>query len=158
MYSLRFLVAASVFLISLPAMATDLSAYNGAYPFDEIGGYAFFDNPAVKSAIDKAAGSGISDWIAELQVGVPIELQHDGLIAIVCEQHNCPGNNAAVAIATSGVLIAACLYSEDGDHGAAPGKLRWITTRFDKQLPNGNDDGCPHDPADFLDAYARVLK
>jgi hypothetical protein len=158
MKSARLLVAGCILLLSLPALAADLSAYNGVYPFDEIGGYAFFDNPAVKTAIDSAAGSGISDWIAQLQVGVPIELQDDGLIAIACEQHNCPGNNAAVAITISGSLVAACLYSEDGDHGAAPGKLRWISARFDKQLQNTDDEGCPHDPGEFLDAYARVLK
>jgi hypothetical protein len=152
------LIAIFLLFLSSPALATDLSAYNGVYPFDEIGGYAFFDNPAVKTAIDAAAGSGISDWLADLHVGVPIEQQNDGLIAIVCEQHNCAGNNAAVAISVSGSFIAACLYSEDGEHGARGGKLRWISSRFDKQMPNPNDGGCPQDASQFLDAYSRVLK
>jgi hypothetical protein len=147
-----FSTIACLLLLSSAAYAVDLSAYNGVYPFDEIGGYAFFDNPAVKSAIDGVAGSGVSDWIAELGVGMPIELQDDGLIAIVCEQHNCPGNNAAVAITVSGTLIAACLYSEDGDHGAPRDKLRWVSPRFDKQIDNKDDVGCPQDASEFLDA------
>src|SRR5436190_19286374 len=73
-------------MISFSALAADLSVYKNAYPFDEIGGYAFFDNPVVKTAIDKIAGDGISDWLAELGAGLPIELQDDGLIAIACEQ------------------------------------------------------------------------
>jgi hypothetical protein len=152
----HFLVA--MFVLCSPALAADLSAYKDAYPFDEIGGYAFFDNPAVKTAIDSVAGDGISDWLADLGVGLPIELQDDGLIAVVCEQHNCPGNNAAVAITASGTLIAACLYSEDGDHGAPPSKLRWVGPRLDKQIDNSNDIGCPQDASQFLDAYSRILK
>jgi hypothetical protein len=148
----------SIFLASSPALAVDLSAYGGAYPFDEVGGYPFFENPAVKRAIDAAAGDGISDWLAELAVGVPIEQQDDGMIAIACEQHNCSGNNAAVAISISGSLIAACLYSEDGEHGASPGTLRWVSPRFDKEMSSPGSQGCPQDTSEFLDAYARVLK
>ena len=148
----------SILLLSSPAPKVDLSVYKDAYPFDEIGGYPFFDNPAVKTAIDSVAGAGISDWLGDLGVGLPIELQDDGLIAIVCEQHNCPGNNAAVAIAVSGALIAACLYSEDGDAGAPPSKLRWVGPHLDKQIDNKNDKGCPQDAGQFLDAYSRVLK
>src|SRR5437773_1364883 len=82
---------------------------------DEHGCYAFLGNPAVKTSIDSAAGGGISDWLGDLGVGLPIELQDDGLSASVCGQHNCPGSKAAVAVTVSGALIAAGLYSEDGD-------------------------------------------
>ena len=152
------LLIVAIAMLSLPAPAADLSAYKDAYPFEEIGGYAFFENPAVKAAIDGAGGQGISDWLGDLGVGMPIELQDDGLIAIVCETHNCPGNNAAVAISVSGGLIAACLYSEDGDHGAPPGKLRWVSPHLDKQVENTADEGCPQDASRFIDAYSRILK
>src|SRR5438067_12678017 len=65
-------------LLSAAAFSADLSGYNGAYPFDEVGGYSFFDNPAVKAAIDGVAGDSVSEWLAELQVGLPIEQQADG--------------------------------------------------------------------------------
>jgi hypothetical protein len=152
------LILSCALFLAPPAFAADLSAYSGLYPFDEIGGYAFFDNPVVKRAIDGAAGEGISDWIAELQVGAPIEKQDDGLIAIVCEAHNCTGNNAAVAVSISGVLIAACIFSENAEHGAPVGTIRWVALNFDKHVENVNDEGCPHDASDFLDAYARVIK
>jgi hypothetical protein len=154
----HFLTPACLMLVCSPAWAIDLSGYVGAYPFDRIDGYSFFDNPAVKSATDGAAGAGISDWLADLQVGLPIEQEADGLVAIVCEKHNCAGNNAAVAISVSGSFIAACLYSEDGEDGAAPGKVRWVNTEFNKQMDNLDDRGCPQDASQFLDAYSRILK
>ena len=155
---ISFLSCICAVFLSLPALAADLSIYAGAYPFEEINGYAFFENPVVTSAVDTAAGGGISEWLADLGVGVPIERQDDGLIAIVCEQHNCSGNNGAVALTAAGKFIAACLYSEDGDHGAEPGKLRWISPRFDKAIANADNHGCPSDASEFLDAYARILK
>ena len=158
MKTLYFLTLVCLMLACSPARAIDLSGYIGAYPFDKIEGYTFFENPVVKSATDGAAGDGISDWLADLEVGLPIEQEADGLIAIVCEQHNCAGNNAAVAISVSGSLIAACLYSEDGEDDAAPGKVRWVNPDFNKQMDNLNDQGCPQDASQFLDAYAHVLK
>jgi hypothetical protein len=152
------LFALSMLMLASPSLALDLTVYEGAYPFDEVGGYAFFGNPEVRQAVDGVAGRGISDWLAELEVGPPVERQHDGLIAIACEQHNCSGNNAAVAISVSGSFIAACLYSEDGEHGATPGKLRWVSRLIDKEVAHSDDEGCPQDANQFLDAYARVLK
>ena len=145
-------------LISSAGSAAGLTDYLGAYPFEEVGGYAFFENPVVRKAIDTVAGNGVSDWLADLGVGLPIEQEADGLIAIACEEHNCSGNNAAVAISINGDLIAACLYSEDGNHGAPPGKIRWVGPLLDKQIENARDTGCPQDASEFLDAYARVLK
>jgi hypothetical protein len=145
-------------VFSSSASAAGLTDYVGAYPFEEIGGYAFFENPAVRDAIDRVAGEGVSDWLAGLNVGLPIEQEADGLIAIACEEHNCAANNAAVAVSVKGSLIAACLYSQDGDHGAPPGKIRWVGPLLDKQVENARDAGCPQDASEFLDAYARVLK
>lgn len=145
-------------LISSPSLAAGLTDYVGAYPFEEIGGYSFFENPVVRRAIDSVAGNGVSDWLTDLGVGLPIEQEADGLIAIACEEHNCAGNNAALAISVKGSLIAACLYSQDGDHGAPPGKIRWVGPLLDKQIDSVSDRGCPQDASEFLDAYARVLK
>jgi hypothetical protein len=145
-------------LISSPGLAAGLTDYIGAYPFEDVGGYAFFENPVVRKAIDTIAGKGVSDWLADLGVGLPIEQEADGLIAIACEEHNCSGNNAAVAISVQGSLIAACLYSQDGNHGAPPGKVRWVGPLLDKQIENAQEAGCPQNASEFLDAYARVLK
>jgi hypothetical protein len=155
---LRIFTLTCLLVFSSSASAAGLTDYLGAYPFEEIRGYAFFDNPVVRKAIDAVAGNGVSDWLAGLGVGLPIEQEADGLIAIACEEHNCAANNAAVAISVNGSLIAACLYSQDGDHGAPPGKIRWVGPLLDKQIDNARDRGCPQDASEFLDAYARVLK
>src|SRR4051812_43964684 len=125
---------AVLFLASPSEAAPALTDYLGAYPFQEVGGYAFFENPIVRQAIDRYAGEGISDWLADLSVGLPIEREADGLIAIACEEHNCSGKNAAVAVSVAGDLIVACLYSDGGDHGAPPGRVRWIGPQLEKVI------------------------
>jgi len=142
----------------VPASADDLLAYAGKYPFDTVGDYSFFEQPKVIAAIDGAAGSGTADWIDDLDVGTPISLQEDGLIAAVCEAHNCGGNNAAVAISASGQLIALCLFSKSGDVGIVPGQVHWVGLNLDRYVePPEEGGGCPRDADEFLEAYTRVI-
>jgi hypothetical protein len=151
-------VAASLFPVSF-AFAGDLSAYEGKYPFDPVDGYAFFDNPVVIKAIDGAAGDGTVDWISDLDVASPIERQDDALIATVCEAHNCPRNNAAVAISLGGELIAVCLFSQSGDAGTVPGKLHWVGPKLNTDIePETGNSGCPRDGSEFLEAYTAALR
>lgn len=143
----------------LPAAADELKAYAGKYPFDVIAGYSFFEHPEVIKALDNAAGSGTADWIDNLDVGAPITRQEDGLIAAVCEAHNCAGNNAALAISDQGRLIALCLFSKSGDLGIVPGQVRWIGLNLDRYVdPPDEGGGCPRDADEFLEAYTKVLK
>jgi hypothetical protein len=139
--------------------ADDLSAYAGKYPFDEVEGFAFFEHPRVISAIDDAAGPGTADWIDELDVGTPIKQQEDGLVAAVCEAHNCGSNNAAVAISVKGELIALCLFSKAGDIGIVPGQVHWVGLNLDRYVePPEDGGGCPRDADEFLEAYTRVIR
>lgn len=154
-----FATAGLAHAADLPASADDLKDYAGKYPFDVIGGYSFFENPKVVEALDNAAGSGTADWIDNLDVGTPITRQEDGLIAAVCEAHNCASNNAALAIAESGRLIALCLYSKSGDIDIVPGQVRWIGLNLDRYVdPPDEGGGCPRDADEFLEAYTKVLK
>jgi hypothetical protein len=151
-------LAASLLPASL-AFAGDLSAYEGKYPFDPVGGYAFFDNPVVAKAIDGAGGEGTVAWINDLEVASPIERQDDALIATVCEAHNCPGNSAAVAISVGGELIAICLFSQSGERDTIPGKLHWVGPKLNADIEPGPDyTGCPRDGSEFLEAYTAALR
>jgi hypothetical protein len=139
--------------------AGDLSAYSGKYPFDLVDGYSFFENPKVIEALDGVAGSGTADWVDNLDVGTPIAQQEDGLIAAVCEAHNCANNNAALAISLTGRLIALCLYSKEGDLGTIPGQVHWIGLSLDRYIdPPDDGGGCPRDADEFLEAYAKVIR
>ncbi len=142
----------------LPASADQLSSYAGKYPFDVVDGFTFFENPKVIAAIDAAAGAGTADWIADLDVGTAITLKEDGLIAAVCEAHNCAGNNAAAAISAAGELIALCLFSKSGDIGMHPGQAHWIGLNLDRYVePPQEGVGCPRDADEFLEAYTQVI-
>jgi hypothetical protein len=136
-----------------------LAGYVGKYPFDVVDGYSFFERPKVIAAVDGAAGPGTADWLDGLDVGTPITLQEDGLISSVCEEHNCSGNNAALAISVSGQLIALCLFSKSGDLGIVPGQVHWIGLNLDRYVePPEDGGGCPRDADEFLEAYTRVIR
>jgi hypothetical protein len=155
----RIAALAASFLPASLALAGDLSAYEGKYPFDSVGGYGFFENPAVVTAMDGAGGEGTAAWVEDLEVASPIERQDDALIAAACEAHNCPGNNAAVAISLRGDLIALCLFSQSGERGTIPGKLHWVGPKLNKDVEPGADfTGCPRDGDEFLEAYMAALR
>lgn len=137
----------------------DLSVYAGKYPFDVVEGYSFFEHPKVVAALDGAAGPGTAEWIDNLDVGTPITAQEDGLIAAVCEAHNCGNNNAALAISGAGRLIALCLYSKSGDLGTMPGQVHWIGLSLDRYIdPPEGSSGCPRDADEFLEAYSEAIR
>lgn len=155
----------SYFCVWCSAQAADLppddglSAYIGKYPFDVVNGYSFFENPKVIAALDGAAGSGTADWVDNLDVGTTITQQEDGLIASVCEAHNCANNNAALAISLDGRLIALCLYSKEGDLGTIPDQVHWIGLSLDRYIdPPEGGGGCPRDADEFLEAYAKAIR
>lgn len=154
-----FSITGLSYAADLPASAEDLKGYVGKYPFDVVGGYSFFEHPKVIEALDNAAGPGTAEWVDNLDVGTPITRQEDGLIAAVCESHNCAGNNAALAISDAGQLIALCLFSKSGDLGIVPGQVRWIGPNLDRYVdPPEEGGGCPRDADEFLEAYTRALK
>src|SRR5262245_39838589 len=143
----------------VPAAADSLFIYEGKYPFDVVNGYSFFENPKVVAALDSAGGPGTADWVDNFDVGTPIVRQEDGLIAAVCEAHNCSNNNAALAISGQGQLIALCLFSNQGDLGTIPGRLHWIGLSLDRYVdPPKGGGGCPRDADEFLEAYTRAIQ
>jgi len=152
-------VSCSTGLAHAADLPEDLSVYAGKYPFDVVDGYSFFENPKVVAALDNTAGPGTADWVDNLDVGTPIAQQEDGLIATVCEAHNCGNNNAALAISVAGRLIALCLFSKEGDLGTVPGQVHWIGLSLDRYVdPPDEGGGCPRDADEFLEAYSKALQ
>jgi hypothetical protein len=144
---------------NLHAAADSLFIYAGKYPFDVVNGFSFFENPKVVAAVDSAGGPGTADWLDNLDVGTAIARQEDGLIATVCEAHNCGNNNAALAISGDGKLIALCLFSKGGDLGTIPGQVHWIGLGLDRYVePPEEGGGCPRDADEFLEAYSRAIR
>jgi hypothetical protein len=142
----------------ISAAAGDLSIYAGKYPFDVVDGYSFFENPKVVAAVDGAAGAGTASWVDSFDVGTLIAQQEDGIIAAVCEAHNCGNNNAALAISAEGQLIALCVFSKDGDLGTVPGQVHWIGLDLDRYIDPPEGGGCPRDADEFLEAYANAIR
>ena len=139
-----------------PAAATGLSAHVGHYPFEEIGCVSFFDEPLVARAVTAAAGGEALDFIASLDAAPLVVRQEDALVAIACSDGDCDNANAALAITPLGRLIALCLYAKDGGHGGKPGEMRWIGESLARTLPAARSRACPHDPEQFLEAYAQA--
>jgi hypothetical protein len=143
-------------LANAPPM-TGPPAHIGKYPFEQVECLSFFEEPLVSKAIADAAGDDALSFVESLDAATPIVEKEDALVAIVCEEGNCDKENAALAITPFGKLVALCLYSAAGDHGASPRITRWITEKQEHRLSaNGANSGCPHEPDQFIEAYANA--
>ncbi len=95
-----------------PKTSSDLSAYVGKYPHDEVAGLRFLDNPAVKSAIRKAVSdAGVQKFIYGTDgLNVPI-FQKDGrIVAWGASNRAEDAHNWAVAITPDGTVADVCVY------------------------------------------------
>ncbi|MBB4633695.1 hypothetical protein [Sphingosinicella soli] len=104
--------------------AVDLAAYVGKYPFDKVSDLAFFDQPAVKSAIAAAIpDTTILGWVTGGNGGpsAPIEMKSGKIASWACEAHNCGDHQWTVLIDSAGKAAEICYQ----DAGAMPGKTRW---------------------------------
>jgi hypothetical protein len=157
MFCSTTLAVMSLFGLTDTPMTTGLPAHIGKYPFDQIECVSFFEEPLVSKAIIAAAGDKALDFVESLDAATPIVEKEDALVAVACEEGNCGKENAAIAITPLGKLVALCLYSADGSHGAEPGITRWITENQEHKLASGGAlAGCPHDSDAFIDAYANA--
>jgi len=143
-------------LAETPAM-TGLPAHIGKYPFEQVECLSFFEEPLVSKAITRAAGDDALSFVESLDAAARVVEKEDALVAVACEEGNCAGENAALAITPFGTLVALCLYSAEGNHGAGPGITRWITEKQEHKLSAGGaNSGCPHDSEQFIEAYANA--
>jgi hypothetical protein len=136
----------------------DLSVYDGRTPFQEVQGYRLFDVPRVDLNLRLYAGDDGRDFLDDLDQSTTITLRDGALIVGLCERGNCAANNATVAIARDGSLIALCTYSRDDDHGARPGTVHWVGPQLNKLIPYRPDEACPQEPDFFIDRYASLRR
>jgi len=157
MFCSTTLAVMSLFGLADTPLATGLPAHIGKYPFEQVECLNFFEEPLVSKAIAAAAGETALDFVESLDAASPIVEKEDALVAVACEEGNCSRENAALAITPLGKLVALCLYSVDGSHGAEPGTTRWITEKQEHKLSTGGPRaGCPHDSDAFIEAYANA--
>ncbi|MBL8908939.1 MAG: hypothetical protein JNM20_19870 [Rhizobiales bacterium] len=157
MFCSTTLAVMSLFGLAETPPMTGLPAHIGKYPFEQVQCLSFFEEPLVSKAITAAAGDSALSFIESLDAAAPVVEKEDALIAVACEEGNCNRENAAVAITPFGTLVALCLYSAKGNHGAGPGITRWVTEKREHRLSAGGaDSGCPHDSDQFIEAYARA--
>lgn len=139
------LAAASV-TAATAADLSALSAWKGKYPWDKVGGQAFFEVPALKQAIAEAVGNGtIVAGMERLLDGGPageIEEFDGRLIAWVCKQHDCGANNWSVIVAPKSGDVTICLFDETRNEGHS------VWYRKGEKPARGNGDGCPANAAD----------
>jgi hypothetical protein len=137
---------------------TALAAYEGHYPHEQIECRNFFEVDAVAKQIAERGGSRASALLDDLTTAAPIVKREDALLAFVCKTGDCDAENAALAVSLKGTLIAMCLYSKDGRHGAKPDQVRWTGEKLDRLMPyDPARRGCPHDDDEFLADYARAI-
>lgn len=114
-----------------PTQTTDLTVYDGKYPFDEVNGVKFIDHPAVKVAIDtilkdpknRAFIRGTSG------VDVPIFVKEGRVVAAGCEHRACDTYNWTIAIAPDGKKAEICLYQGEGQkYGEEAAEDDWRNT------------------------------
>jgi hypothetical protein len=157
MFCSTTLAVMSLFGLAEAPPMTGLPAHIGKYPFEQVECLSFFEEPLVSKAITAAAGDDALSFVESLDASTPVVEKEDALLAIACEEGNCEKENAALAITPFGKLVALCLFSADGSHGASPGVTRWITEKQEHKLSAGGaNSGCPHDSDQFIEAYANA--
>jgi len=157
MFCSTTLAVMSLFGLAETPVMTGLPAHIGKYPFEQVECLSFFEEPLVTKAIIAAAGDDALSFVESLDASAPVVEKEDALVAVACEEGNCDKENAALAITSFGTLVALCLYSAEGNHGASPGITRWITEKQEHRLSAGGaKSGCPHDSDLFIEAYANA--
>lgn len=135
-----------------------LAMFEGRYPHEQVECRSFLEAEPVASQIAKRGGERAVELFDELTTAAPIVKREDALLAFVCKTGDCDEENAAIAISMKGDLIAMCLYSKDGRHGAGAGEVHWIGEKLDRLMPYDEARrGCPHDDDEFLSDYAKAI-
>ncbi|MGE4431090.1 MAG: hypothetical protein AB7E05_10175 [Sphingobium sp.] len=120
-----------------PAPARDFTRYVGKYPFDEVDGRSWNDDPAVIAAITAAIPDvKVRDWVLEGEgPSSPIE-QFDGrVLSWACEAHNCGPHKWTTMIDPATGVAEVCYFDEEAD----PKKSRW----FSQGKEQARTDPCP---------------
>ncbi len=134
-------------LIAGAASADEFAAYIGKYPADPVNGVGFFSHPKVEAGIKDAEGDAVYEEISNLQVQVPITGDSEVVVANVCRQHDCGGNNASVVMWRNGELAIICRFKNNVEF--------WYTPFFDGALDVGPGQAQPC-PSEVGQMWRRV--
>lgn len=100
---------------------TDLTVYVGKYPFDEVNGAKFIDNPMVKAAIDSILPETEDRKFIRETYGLdfPIFAKNGRVVGAGCANRACDTYNWTIAISPDGSQAEICLYrGESHKYGA----------------------------------------
>jgi hypothetical protein len=136
----------------------DLSVYADRSPFETVRGYRLFDVPRVALNLKLYAGEDGKEFLDDLDQATLFSYRDGALIAGLCRRHDCAAENAAVAIARDGTLVAVCTYSIREEHGAPPGNVHWAGPNLNRTFAHQPGLSCPQDPDAFIDRYASLRK
>jgi hypothetical protein len=140
------------------APETTLAAYEGHHPHEQINCRSFFEAEPIAKEIARRGGKKAAALLEDLDTTAPVVKREDALIAFACKTGDCEAENAAIAVTLDGKLIAMCLYSKTGRHGAPNDQVRWTGEKLDQLMPyDSARQGCPHDDDQFLADYARAI-
>lgn len=142
------LVAATLTFFPLGAAAAPpaLSAYGGKYFHETIGGYRFFANPTVVSAISSA----VTDPVARREIlsletkGVtePIRVSRGIATASACRPQHCDTTSFVIYVSTNPTAAAVCYESER----VGRGKSAWYRTGRPPEIRGGSCPGSSAPP------------
>jgi hypothetical protein len=151
--------AAVLNVVGLPSTPeAQLADYIGRHPHEPVNCRSFLEYEPVAKEIARRGGKKATRLLEDLTTTAPVVKREDALIAFVCKTDDCESENAAVAVSLDGKLIAMCLYSKTGRHGAGKDQVRWTGEKLDQLMPfDSARQGCPHDDDQFLADYARAI-
>lgn len=132
------------------AKKANLSAYVGKYPFDVVGGYRFFDNPVVRSAVARAVRDPRKRAVIRVEedaLNAPIVRVADGrILAWGGARQKEDAENWAVVIAADGSKPEVCIYDGIGNDDDEMQTSYWFEPGQSSDMKIGR---CPSSAEDY---------
>lgn len=113
-----------------------LTAYVDKYPFDEVGGVAWNDHPAIKAGIAAAVKDAKARKAIETLEGpaAPIEMRDGKIVSWACEAHNCGPHQWALHVDPQTGATDVCYFDEE----ASATESRWFLASGKEERRAGN--------------------
>lgn len=144
------LVCALAMVQPIAAVAANLDAYVGKYPFDKVHQRSIYQVAGIKAQFVKAFGARRWATVQSYATAIPNEAVTDPALGRVivtgqCKPHDCP-NNAKVLLGIDGKLIGACFVT----FGVNSGNVEWLGPGWHHKAPTKTFGACGKDAADTV--------